>query len=364
MSSAALQSAPHQPATVGTYSPVAASSSNRPYTAGSSQSRDPNYNQTTNASPSSTRRPSRRPSGNGASANNNNPQQSQYYSPSGSGQSSAVTPRGTPSNHASPTATAAPSGYPVMAPGDHQRGVPPIVSPRTSSNRNAAHAAASAADRSSRRTGYTESANSPRAIDGQTDRAERQRSNGNTQVNGVDRGGDDAVAAATAAARARRRAADSPREVQNRPSGSREPRAANSTSNSQPRQTASRPGDLSREASEVLSRVVISKPEVDIERERERMAEAVPSPISNSQSPGPMGSLSVVPSEGVEDGGRGARSRHDHAASSGKREKNMKFGEYYLGNTLGEGEFGKVKMGWKQEGGVQVSWYAAVNEIN
>jgi protein-serine/threonine kinase len=25
-----------------------------------------------------------------------------------------------------------------------------------------------------------------------------------------------------------------------------------------------------------------------------------------------------------------------------------------LGNTLGEGEFGKVKMGWKQEGGVQV----------
>jgi protein-serine/threonine kinase len=26
-----------------------------------------------------------------------------------------------------------------------------------------------------------------------------------------------------------------------------------------------------------------------------------------------------------------------------------------LGNTLGEGEFGKVKMGWKQEGGVQVS---------
>jgi hypothetical protein len=25
-----------------------------------------------------------------------------------------------------------------------------------------------------------------------------------------------------------------------------------------------------------------------------------------------------------------------------------------LGNTIGEGEFGKVKLGWKQEGGVQV----------
>jgi protein-serine/threonine kinase len=68
-----------------------------------------------------------------------------------------------------------------------------------------------------------------------------------------------------------------------------------------------------------------------------------------------MGGLSVVPGEGVEDVVRGgSRSRHDHAASSGKREKNSRFGEYFLGNTLGEGEFGKVKMGWKQEGGVQV----------
>lgn len=118
----------------------------------------------------------------------------------------------------------------------------------------------------------------------------------------------------------------------------------------------SSPSGLSREASEVLNRVIISKPEVDIERERERMAEAVPSsPTTQSQST-PIGGLSVVPGEGVEDGGRGgSRSRHDHAASSGKREKNSRFGEYFLGNTLGEGEFGKVKMGWKQEGGVQVS---------
>jgi protein-serine/threonine kinase len=111
------------------------------------------------------------------------------------------------------------------------------------------------------------------------------------------------------------------------------------------------PTALSREASEVLNRVVISKPEVDIEREQQRMAEAVPSSPNAQSTPG---GLSLVGSEGVEDSGRGgSRSRHDHA-SSGKSSKHSKFGDYYLGNTLGEGEFGKVKMGWKQEGGVQV----------
>ena len=243
-----------------------------------------------------------------------------------------------------------------MAPGDHRAGVPPVVSPRTSSNRNAAHGAASTADRNaSSRRAYPET-NSPRGIDGQQDRVERQRSNGNTQVNGA---GDDAVAAANAAARARRRAAQSPEALPHRPSGSREPRT-NATA-VQTREVRggtgnSSPSGLSREASEVLNRVIISKPEVDIDRERERMAEAIPSSPTNPSQSTPIGGLSVVPSEGVEDSGRGgSRSRHDHAASSSKREKSTRFGEYYLGNTLGEGEFGKVKMGWKQEGGVQVS---------
>lgn len=52
----------------------------------------------------------------------------------------------------------------------------------------------------------------------------------------------------------------------------------------------------------------------------------------------------------TEETRRGGRSRHDHS----KREKQTKFGEFILGNTIGEGEFGKVKLGWKQEGGVQV----------
>lgn len=107
----------------------------------------------------------------------------------------------------------------------------------------------------------------------------------------------------------------------------------------------------SREASEVLNRVVVSQPEVDLERERERQGEAlalqnaapqdydetVPPPISASR-------------EAPEENRRVGRSRHDHL----KKEKGTKFGEYYLGSTIGEGEFGKVKLGWKQDGGVQV----------
>jgi len=357
MSSAALQAAPHQPTSVGSHSPVAATASSRPYTGSSSQSRaDAYYNQApTNASPSSTRRPSRRPSGNGATANNNNPQQTQYYSPSGS--SSSPTAMNARSTNSPVATTVSPSGYPVMAPGDHQRGVPPVVSPRTSSNRNASHAATSAADRPSRRTAYSaEQANSPRLTsgDGQQDRAERQRSNGNTQTNGADRDRDREDPAA-AAARARRRAQQqAPESLPHRPSGSRESRATGSASTVQRQAMAAAagtqsPAELSREASEVLNRVIISKPEVDIEREQQRMAEAIPSSPNAQSTPG---GLSVVGSEGVEDSGRGTRSRHDHSSSKGS--KNAKFGDYYLGNTLGEGEFGKVKMGWKQEGGVQV----------
>lgn len=110
---------------------------------------------------------------------------------------------------------------------------------------------------------------------------------------------------------------------------------------------AASPNGLSREGSEIINRIVVSNPEVDLERERERMVEAQPDgkPVTGSNATG---------SEVAETSGRGgSRTRHDH--SNTKREKNTRFGEYFLGNTLGEGEFGKVKMGWKQEGGVQVT---------
>lgn len=49
---------------------------------------------------------------------------------------------------------------------------------------------------------------------------------------------------------------------------------------------------------------------------------------------------------------RGARSRHDHSRNN---KATTKFGDFILGNTIGEGEFGKVKLGWKQDSSVQVS---------
>lgn len=97
--------------------------------------------------------------------------------------------------------------------------------------------------------------------------------------------------------------------------------------------------------------MLVSQPEVDIERERERAALAHSHAIGAADEPtSPPGIPTAADQQLGEEPRRGGRSRHDYS----KREKHTKFGEYILGNTIGEGEFGKVKLGWKQEGGVQV----------
>lgn len=114
--------------------------------------------------------------------------------------------------------------------------------------------------------------------------------------------------------------------------------------------TAATQPALEKESSTVLDRTVITDPEVDIEREKERQMEATPdSGIT------PVTGLGLVGSEGVDDGGRGGlRSRHDYSSNSSKR-RETSFGQYILGQTLGEGEFGKVKLGWKKDGSIQVA---------
>ncbi|KAF2139821.1 uncharacterized protein K452DRAFT_299811 [Aplosporella prunicola CBS 121167] len=110
--------------------------------------------------------------------------------------------------------------------------------------------------------------------------------------------------------------------------------------------------NLPREDSTVINRLVVADPQEAMAREQARMAEARPAPTGTDVTP--ITGLGLVGSEGVNDGGRGAgKSRQDHSQSKPRRE--TKFGEYILGQTLGEGEFGKVKMGWKKEGGVQVA---------
>ncbi|EEH50718.2 uncharacterized protein PADG_06797 [Paracoccidioides brasiliensis Pb18] len=106
------------------------------------------------------------------------------------------------------------------------------------------------------------------------------------------------------------------------------------------------PAGIHKQGSSAIDRMVATDPQVDIAREKERQAEAQPDRE-------PVSGLGLVSSEGVDDGGRGARSRHDYSNSS--RRKETTFGDYVLGQTIGEGEFGKVRLGWKKDGSVQVA---------
>lgn len=112
------------------------------------------------------------------------------------------------------------------------------------------------------------------------------------------------------------------------------------------------PASLSTESSTVINQVVITDPSEDIEREQERQMEAQTSSggVSNSVT-----GLGLVGDEGADDATRSApRSRQDHSNTAGKR-KETTFGRYILGQTLGEGEFGKVKLGWKRDGSIEVA---------
>ncbi|KAJ9260800.1 hypothetical protein DTO195F2_4413 [Paecilomyces variotii] len=107
---------------------------------------------------------------------------------------------------------------------------------------------------------------------------------------------------------------------------------------------------VEKESSTILDRTVITDPAVDVAREKERQLEA-----TTASGITPVTGLGLVGSEGVDDGGRGGhRSRHDYSSNSSKR-RETSFGQYILGQTLGEGEFGKVKLGWKKDGSIQVA---------
>ncbi|XPS79856.1 hypothetical protein M3J09_011827 [Ascochyta lentis] len=112
--------------------------------------------------------------------------------------------------------------------------------------------------------------------------------------------------------------------------------------------------NLPREESTVINRIGVSDPQDDIAREHARQAERAP--IASGADLTPITGLGLVGSEGVDDGGRGAggKTRQDHSKSEGST-KRTKFGNYILGQTLGEGEFGKVKMGWKRDSSVEVA---------
>ncbi|KAL4909778.1 hypothetical protein BDW74DRAFT_43587 [Aspergillus multicolor] len=92
----------------------------------------------------------------------------------------------------------------------------------------------------------------------------------------------------------------------------------------------------------------VSNSAVDIEREQARQAAA---PVENATTSG----LGLMGGESMEDGGRAnLPSRQEFPEHTVKR-KETTFGQYILGQTVGEGEFGKVKLGWKRDGSVEVA---------
>lgn len=107
---------------------------------------------------------------------------------------------------------------------------------------------------------------------------------------------------------------------------------------------------LPRENSTIISRVVVDDPSEDIAREQARVAESHPI--------GPSGhanfSNAIDGSSQANDVTRTPAKRQDFSNEKNSKRENA-LGEYILGQTLGEGEFGKVKMGWKKGIDVQVA---------
>lgn len=159
-------------------------------------------------------------------------------------------------------------------------------------------------------------------------RSPTQTASSRHELNGdyTDRSRDDT----TTSARTRRRDPHSP---------------ATATTRAEQLQVPQHPG-MTRENSEVLNRVVVSDPIVDEERMRARIAEAQP------MQPTPEARAMGLTQEYADDTRR-QQKRQNFEEKPKRRE--VQFGDYILGQTLGEGEFGKVKLGWKKDGSSQVA---------
>lgn len=368
-SSPAMQAAPvstQAPASLSSHVPPGSSSSaGQQYYPSPSQPRERQqaFQTVNNASSPSSRRAARRGSGNAAQATTpSTPQGPQFYASNGSSpaESNSTTPRNLPlppSKHTSPsigTDAVGSGGFETIS-GQlgHQDGPPVQPPPRSSSHQQSQQANSPSSSRKPPRGDERASSSRPAT-------AEDRREQNHVTEPERERVKDDTTSAAALAARSRRKAQQPARQDRSpRPSPATESRSRQSPQTGHGRSpTATRTASASennaipREGSAVLNRVNVSDPQDDLERERERQAEARPSAAGTDLTP--VTGLGLVGDEGVDDGGRGAgRSRQDHSASASRR-KETRFGEYILGQTLGEGEFGKVKMGWKKEGGVQV----------
>ncbi|CAN8101148.1 unnamed protein product [Discula destructiva] len=337
MSSAALQSAPHTTATsVASLSspPLLASSSSpsgssrqqqQPYQSSSSSSaRDPYHAavQNSTSSPSASKRPSRKPTDGPTAGSKGDPA------------SHPNEPMSTRAALASPVPVN--TTYDRPSSSDRRKNMPSSIPPRTSSQQAPGGTGNGSSSRKQPSQGGAERSGSQRydgaEANGQASGSSQAYQDDRSRKSGYSNGQE-----------------QSQRQAGTQRDGSRQ--AAPPVSmpvRSQSTASSAHTGP-SREASEILNSMVVSAPEEDPERERERAAMSQQHRSGALEEAAPL--VSTSSEQHGEEPRRGGRSRHDFS----KREKHTKFGEYILGNTIGEGEFGKVKLGWKQEGGIQVA---------
>lgn len=287
MSSAALQTAPHQHTALAS-SPLSTPSS-RQYRPSHSSPNSQAYNaqQTSTASSSSRRPPSRK-------TNDSAPSPSYHLTP----------------GFGSPVTASAPNDQEPAA-SDWQGNMPPVAPPRSSSNHQSG---------GTRRSQYSneKSSNSPRRND-----STRTGSRGDSA------GAENGYRSSKADAAARASSRDGKAQSSSLPV-----RSAHST-----------PSKPVHDATDSLTKAIAAAQDT-IDRDRNHAANQ--HNADDSAAPPPV----VATGEHGEE--RRQRSRHDHSKS---HKGNTKFGDFILGNTIGEGEFGKVKLGWKQDSSVQVSSY-------
>ncbi|KAK7430130.1 hypothetical protein QQZ08_003315 [Neonectria magnoliae] len=291
--SAALQTATQQHTALAS-SPLASPSSRQYRPQHSSPSREAyNAQQNSTASPSSRRPPSRK-------TTENAPSPAYHLTPGFGNQAVDTVASPEQPSHSS----------------DRLTTMPPVAPPRTSSNHQSS---------SSRRANYSNEkmTNSPRR--GQPE-PQRSGSRGNPAV-GPENGHQTRKAVSSHLAQ------DSPAR-----SSSRDGR---NTTTMPIRSVHSTPSKPTQEATDNLTKAIAATDDVN-----GRSRSQVTSQDTDAAPP-------PVIATGDHEERRGGRSRHDH--SNRNHKGNTKFGDFILGNTIGEGEFGKVKLGWKQDSSVQVA---------
>lgn len=293
MSSAALQAVPHQPTALAA-APLQPPSSHQ-YASSHPHPHPPtnesyHAHQSGSATPSSRRPPSRKTSANGASS---------PFDPS-------LMPQ-----------RASRSSRQSSAPPDRYANMPPVAPPRTSSTQQPGTA---------RRNNYPSERNTRSSHHATPDNASSGA------------GGDSNGAADTRSRKAT--TAHVPNDSPGRSSNARDPKY---TETSMPIRTANNDPSYSRssrEASENLMRAVSGTGEPSSRPTRGDYRGS--SPPDDDVAAGAL----VVGTSSAQEERRATRTRHDHERS---HKGTSKLGDFILGSTIGEGEFGKVKLGWKHD---------------